>query len=75
MLRRIAKTMLFTTIVASVLCAGAASASQLRSDAKAVACGGRCENITECATGCFCSFSTPFTPGFCTTRPAGVVGK
>jgi hypothetical protein len=71
MLRRIIKTALFTTIVASVLCAGAVSARQLRSQAQ-IACAGRCETKADCAPGCFCSFSTPVTPGFCTTKPAGL---
>lgn len=73
MLRKIAKTMLFATIIASALGAGAVSVRQLRSEAKAVTCGGRCSATTDCATGCVCSFTTPFTPGFCTTKLAGVV--
>jgi hypothetical protein len=72
MLRKIAQTTLFATIVASALCAGAVSARQLRSEAKTLTCGGRCSASLPCATGCFCSFTTPITPGFCTTRPAGV---
>ena len=72
MLRKIAKTTLFATITASALYAGALSVRQLRSEAKGTTCGGRCSASTDCAAGCVCSFTTPVTPGFCTTRPAGV---
>ena len=72
MFRKIAKTTLYATIVASVLCAGTVSARQLRSEAQQTACGGRCQTKLDCSPGCFCSFTTPFTPGFCTTRPAGL---
>jgi hypothetical protein len=71
MLRKIAKTTLFATILASVLCAGAVSVRQLRSGPNQVACSGRCESKADCVTGCVCSFTTPFTPGFCTTKLAG----
>jgi hypothetical protein len=69
---KIVKTMLFATILTSVLCAGTVSARQLRSGVKgSLTCGGTCSFTQPCATaGCFCSFSTPQT-GFCTVRPAG----
>lgn len=73
MLRKIAKTTLFATIVASVLCAGTISARQLRSDAQQTTCSGRCSATSDCSSGCVCSFTTPFTPGFCTKHLAGVV--
>jgi hypothetical protein len=68
---KIAKTMLYATIVMSVLCAGTVSARQLRTGPKGFACGGSCSSTHPCANGCFCSFTTPFT-AFCTVRPAGV---
>ncbi|HEV3040697.1 MAG TPA: hypothetical protein VHA33_23230 [Candidatus Angelobacter sp.] len=73
MFRKIGKNTLFATIVAAVLCAGTVSARQLRSEANGVTCGGRCSATADCASGCVCSFTTPFTPGFCTKRLAGVV--
>ena len=71
MSRKIAKTTLFATIIASVLCAGAASARQLRSEIKASTCSGSCITSTDCSSGCVCSRNTPFTPGFCSTHLAG----
>jgi hypothetical protein len=65
------RSTLLATIVMAVLCAGTVSARQLQSKAKSIACSGRCSATQPCATGCFCSFTTPFT-AFCTTRPAGV---
>jgi hypothetical protein len=44
----------------------------LRSSAKGFTCGGSCSATQPCASGCFCSFTTP-TTAFCTSRPAGVV--
>lgn len=73
MLRKIARTTLFTTIVASVVCAGAASARQLRSEAQRVTCGGSCNTAADCAKGCVCTQNTPFTPRFCSTHFVGVV--
>ena len=68
---KIAKTMLYATIVMSVLCAGTVSARQLRTEPEGFACSGSCSATHPCATGCFCSFTTPFT-AFCTVRPGGV---
>ena len=72
-LRKIAKTTLFAAIVASVLGAGALSASQLRSTAKGVTCGGSCIVTADCAKGCVCTQNTPVTPRFCSTHFVGVV--
>jgi hypothetical protein len=69
--KKILKSTLLATIVMAVLCAGTVSARQLQSEAKGIACGGTCSATHPCATGCFCSFTTPFT-AFCTVRPAGV---
>jgi hypothetical protein len=60
----------FAMIVMAVLCAGTVSARQLQNKAKGSTCGGTCSSTQPCATGCFCSFTTPFT-AFCTVRPAG----
>jgi hypothetical protein len=73
MLRKIAKTTLFATIVVSVLSAGAVSVRQLRSEANTVTCGGSCNVNANCATGCVCSHNTPVTPGFCSTHYVGLV--
>jgi hypothetical protein len=70
MLKRIAKTTLFTTIVASVLCAGAVSARQLRSEATTT-CSGSCNTSADCAKGCVCTTNTPVTPKFCSTHFVG----
>jgi len=67
------KTIFFTAIVSSVLCAGTVSARQLRSGASSsTTCGGSCSLTQPCIKGCVCSFTTPFT-AFCTTKLAGVV--
>lgn len=71
MLRNIAKTTLFATIVAFALCAGVASARQLQSEAQ-TACAGRCLSAADCLTGCVCSFTTPDSLGFCTKKLAGL---
>jgi len=61
----------FAVIAVAVLCAGTVSARQLHTDFKGFACGGTCSSTQPCASGCFCSFTTPFT-AFCTVRPAGI---
>lgn len=72
-MHRTLKTVLFSTMVMAVLCAGTVSARQLRVHTqKGTTCGGSCSATQPCASGCFCSFTTPFT-AFCTTRPAGVM--
>lgn len=65
-----------TILVAAVLCAGTVSARQLRTGATNFTCSGRCLANIDCASGCVCSFTTPFMPGFCSShlggaRPAG----
>jgi len=67
------KTVLFSTMVTAVLCAGTVSARQLRSDAKASAtCGGSCGANKPCKSGCICAFPLESTTGFCSTHPTGV---
>lgn len=73
MLRKIAKTTLFATIVASVLFAGTVSARQLRSEASQVTCGGSCNTNADCAKGCVCTTNSPFIPKFCATHYVGAV--
>lgn len=69
--KKVMRSTFLATIVTAVLFAGTVSARQLRTDARSFACGGSCSATHPCATGCFCSFTTPFT-AFCTVRPAGV---
>ena len=73
MKKKTIKTTLLAAMLTAVLCAGTVSARQLRGHAQGrTTCGGSCSATQPCASGCFCSFTTPFT-AFCTTRPAGVV--
>lgn len=70
-MRKTIQTFAFAAFVLAALCAGTVSAHQLRDGAKAsTTCGGTCSATRPCATGCVCSFTTPFT-AFCTTRLAG----
>jgi hypothetical protein len=67
------QTLLFAIMVTAVLSAGTVSVRQLRSGAaNTTTCGGTCSATRPCASGCVCSFTTPFT-AFCTTRLAGAV--
>ena len=65
------QNLLFAVIAVAVLCVGTVSARQLRTDSKGFACGGTCSSTRPCPTGCFCSFTTPFT-AFCTVCRAGI---
>jgi hypothetical protein len=65
------RTIFFTAIVSSVLCAGTVSARQLRSEPRGFACSGTCSATRPCPNSCFCSFTTP-TTAFCTVRPGGL---
>jgi hypothetical protein len=69
--KKVMRSTFLAAIVIAVLFAGTVSARQLRTDAKSFACGGSCSSTHPCATGCVCSFTTPFT-AFCTVRLAGV---
>ncbi len=70
MAKKTIKNTILAAMAAAVLFAGTVSARQLHTDVKGFACGGTCSSTQPCATGCFCSFTTPFT-AFCTVRPAG----
>lgn len=72
MTRKTIKVTWLTVLLTAVLCAGTVSARQLRTGPNNFTCGGRCLATADCATGCVCRFSTPFT-GFCATHLAGVV--
>lgn len=71
-MRKTIQTLLFAIIATAALCAGTVSAHQLRSATAATTCGGTCRTALDCASGCVCSFTTPFT-AFCTTHLAGAV--
>lgn len=71
-MRKTIQTLLFAIIATAALCAGTVSAHQLRSAKAATTCGGTCSLTQACASGCVCSFTTPFT-AFCTTKLAGAV--
>ncbi len=64
------KKMLFALTLASVLCAGAASAVQLRTAPHAVkSCGTTCTSNLNCSRPCFCFKFESNTTGFC--QPEG----
>ena len=72
-MHKIAKTMLFSTLVVAVLSAGTLSARQLRSEPSGFACGGSCGvGHPPCKTGCICAFPLESNVGFCSTHPTGV---
>lgn len=71
MTRKAIKATWLTLLVAAVLCAGTVSARQLRTGPTKFACSGRCLASIDCSTGCVCSFTTPFMPGFCSSRLGG----
>jgi hypothetical protein len=72
-MRKTIQTLLFAIIATAALCAGTVSARQLQSQARqSTTCGGTCSLTQACASGCVCSFTTPFT-AFCTTKLAGAV--
>ncbi|HEY6251588.1 MAG TPA: hypothetical protein VI685_16645 [Candidatus Angelobacter sp.] len=60
MLRKIAKTTLSATIVASVLCAGTVSARQLSLTVQGTTCRGFCSKKVACPNvlGCACVFNS-----------------
>lgn len=72
MSRNFIKNLLLATMLMAVLSAGTVSARQLRSEAKNLACGGSCDAIHPCKTGCICAFPLESTTGFCSTHPTGV---
>ena len=71
-MRKTIQNFVLATFVLAALCAGTVSAHQLRNGAAGTTCGGTCRTVQDCAKGCFCSFTTPFT-AFCTTHLAGAV--
>ena len=72
MVKKIAKTTLFATILATVVSAGTVSALQLKKDAKAFGfCRGTCSATVPCAGPCFC-YVPSGTTGSCVADPPGV---
>lgn len=65
MLKKIAKTALFVSILAAILSAGTVSALQLRKDTNfAGFCPGSCSATIHCSSTCFCRIING-TSGFC----------
>jgi hypothetical protein len=65
-IRKIGKTTLFATLVATVVLAGTISARQLRTPAKSFggACRGTCSMTVHCSGTCSCWIQSG-TSGFC----------
>jgi hypothetical protein len=65
MLKNIAKTALFASILAAILSAGTVSALQLKKDAAAAGfCRGTCSATVHCSGTCSCWIQSG-TSGFC----------
>jgi hypothetical protein len=74
MIRKIGKTTLFATIVATVLLAGTISARQLKTAAAPGfpgACGTTCSATVHCGGFCTCWIDSGQTTGFCAQDPPG----
>ena len=76
MVKKIGKTTLFATIVATVLLAGTVSARQLRTPASFPgACGTTCSATVHCGGLCTCWIDTGQTTGFCAQDPPAAKPK
>ena len=75
MVKKIGKTALFATIVATVLLAGTVSARQLRTDAFPRACGTTCSATVHCGGLCTCWIDSGQTTGFCAQDPPAAKPK
>jgi hypothetical protein len=72
MMKKIANTLFFATLAATVLFAGAASARQLKTSPKAFGvCRGTCSATVHCSGTCFCWIPSG-TTGFCVQDPPGL---
>ena len=75
MMRKIGKTTLFVTIVATILLAGSVSARQLKTDANAIRfCGTTCSATVHCGGLCTCWIDSGPT-GFCAKDPPAAKPK
>lgn len=76
-MRKIMKTTLFSTLVATVLLAGTISARQLRTDTNAFpgACGTTCSATVHCGGLCTCWIDSGKTSGFCAQDPPAAKPK
>ena len=77
MVRKIGKTTLFATIVATVLLAGTVSARQLKTGVPAFpgACGTTCSATVHCGGLCTCWIDSGQTTGFCAKDPPAAKPK
>lgn len=68
--KKMGKTTLLATIVATVLLAGTVSAGKLRkSPARIGVCNGRCNATMPCKGACSCVFINGATLGSCVSDP------
>ena len=73
MVKKIAKTTLFASIMATILSAGTVSALQLGKDAKFIGfCRGTCSATVHCGGPCFCWIPDGATSGGCVKDPPGL---
>lgn len=75
-MRKIMKTTLFSTLVATVLLAGTVSARQLRTAAlNSSLCGTTCSATVHCGGLCTCWIDSGSTTGFCAQDPPAAKPK
>jgi hypothetical protein len=68
--KKIAKTVLFVSLLATVFSAATVSARQLWEGGKGfAACGGSCGFNKPCPTGCLCIFPMESGSPFCSSHP------
>ena len=73
MVKKIAKTTLFASILATVLSAGTVSALQLRNHPTSILfCRGTCSAVVPCNGPCFCWIPDGATTGGCVKDPPGL---
>lgn len=71
--KKIAKTVLFASILVTVVFAGTVSARQLRShEASIQFCRGVCSATVHCSGPCFCFIPDGATTGGCVKDPPGL---
>jgi len=76
MVKKIGKTTLFATIVATVLLSGTVSARQLKTAAGFPgACGTTCSATVHCGGLCTCWIDSGKTTGFCAQDPPAAKPK
>jgi hypothetical protein len=73
MVKKIAKTALFASVLATVLSAGTVSALQLHKNAQLIGfCRGTCSATVHCSGPCFCWIPDGATSGGCVKDPPGL---